>query len=348
MIDLEKTQKWTREDFDLIVSYSMLRTWRVCRGQWHYRYVDRIEPRRKDIRLVKGDIIAQCLEAYSRGDDWKKVIAEYQVKYAKMFEEEQEYYGNVVSDCKKIVNRYGRRYEEEEFEYLFVEQEFGPVPFCGVYNIDGPKIGIVIKPDAVIRTLSDGKIWVLERKTQAKFADMGWRLYDMQTCLYIWVLQKLGLKIHGILWDEIRTKNAAIPQVLKSGELSRRKNIDTDWPTYLRAIRKQGLDPKDYRDMKAHLKHNDESFFRRQYFNIKPALVSNITKDSQKTARDLFRNRDKNILELGFMCRLCDFSSICKAKLTGVDYKFIMKSDFRRRRRGPRRQETQEEARSQA
>jgi hypothetical protein len=114
--------------------------------------------------------------------------------------------------------------------------------------------------------------------------------------------------------------------------LSRRKSIDTDWPTYLRAIKKHGLDPSDYQDMKSAITADPEKFYRRIPITTRPPIVKQIVVEAKRTAKQIAR-RDKPVMELGFQCKSCTFNRICRTRLMGGDVNFVKKVEFTRRER---------------
>lgn len=67
---------------------------------------------------------------------------------------------------------------------------------------------------------------------------------------------------HGILYLFVRKKAPAIPEVLKTGGLTRRKNIDTTWAVYRQAVLNAGYEPRSYQDMRDLLVGKEISFFQ--------------------------------------------------------------------------------------
>lgn len=296
----------------------------------HYTYTERLEPRRKPVYLEKGSVVHDLLEYEAKKLDWEARLEEIEAKRGAFFEQEREYYGDIIGDSRKIVRRYVKRWKDEVLEYILCEPDLEPIYFTHLM-IEGVRknIWLVVKPDGLVKD-STGDLWILERKTVSnKFASLEHRVFDLQTSLYIWALEKMGYKnIRGVLWDEVRAKTPRRPDVLKNGSLSKRKSIDTDWGTYLRAIKKHGLDPKNYEDMKSAINADPDKFFRRVPLRANPSVVKMIVKEAQATAKVIQMGLTP-VMELGYGCRSCFYEKICRAKLTGSDVDFVKKTEFK-------------------
>src|SRR5690606_10898829 len=129
----------------------------------------------------------------------------------------------------------------------------------------GHEVGVLVGHiDGVVQD-SSGDVWILEHKTSAT----SWSLVDMlfndQTLGYMWVVQQLlGSAPRGVIFNILRKKVPRVPQLLKNGGLSRAKNIDTTFETYMRAIEDNGLDPVDYVEILRELKDRGNTFFQRE------------------------------------------------------------------------------------
>ena len=324
-------------DYEIVLSYSQIKDFRVCTQKHYYKYRLGLRPREKDYPLAMGDVMHGLTEARAKGEDWVKKLKEFEKKYARMFVEEID--GNLIGDAKKIMKGYERRWKNEPLEYLLIEEFIGPITL-----VANPRIGFVFKSDGVVRD-SEKLLWNLERKTRKKFKDPGYMLKDLQSALYCWALRELDYPVQGTLWDEIRTKVPSVPPVLKRGGLSVAKKIDTDYHTYARAIKKNGLNRKKYAAVLDRLKQRKNAFYRRQAFSMDNAMVNRIVKHAKRTAVEILKAR-KPVMELGFACNFCEFSKLCEAKLDNLDISFMMKADFTRRPRGKKKEKERSRSRS--
>ena len=167
---------------------------------------------------------------------------------------------------------------------------------------------------------------VLTHNTHKVIPDEDKRFSDLQTVLYYWALNQNGTHTDGVLWDYLRTKPPTVPELLKKGGLTRRKDLDSDYETYLKAIIDNGLDPQDYQVELERLKGN--VFFKRVYLpNPHKDLVANVVDDFFETAREIENStaKDRNS---GFDCTNCSFFNLCQAEFRGLDGSFIKKQMF--------------------
>jgi len=306
----------------LVVSYSKIKKWRFCRQSYFFNYVDRIVPKRKPKPLKLGSIVHSMLEAASKEEDWTIIHDQVKKEYSKMMEEEKEYYGDLPGDSKRIMEGYNKMYVHEKVSFHLIEKELGPVPLTS-------KTGLLFKVDRLMTDRPTKLTFLCETKTGRKIPQEEIRIWDLQTVLYVWALRKLGYKVDGVAWDYIRTKSPTIPELLKSGQLTRRKDIDTDWATYQKAIFDNELNLSDYEDMKQLLAGKENTFYRRVKIPVPDAMIDPIVEDARTTSLEIYylaENPVKNIS--GYTCPRCSYSSLCYAQLRGLDEDFIRKAEF--------------------
>lgn len=169
---------------------------------------------------------------------------------------------------------------------------------------------------------------VLTHNTHKILPDEDARFSDIQTVLYYWALREKGEKVDGILWDYIRTKPPAVPETLKSGGLSKRANIDTDYDTYLAEIQRNGLNPADYQDILTKLKAGKKAFFLRVKLPTpNENLVSSVVNDFFDTAEQILEAKsfERNMTR---DCKSCSYYQLCSAEVRGLDAEFIKKQLF--------------------
>ncbi len=309
----------------MTVSYSKIKAWRFCSQSYYYKYVEQIVPRRKPKPLKMGSLVHGVLEVLTKGEDWKPVLETAKKEYSKMFKEEQEFYGNYPDEAERIMQGYLRKYKEEPYKFDYQEVTFGPLPLTDV-------TAFKFKIDRLAQPTTGGlrnNLFLWETKSGKRIPQDDMRIWDLQTVAYVWGLRKLGMKIKGIIWDYIRTKAPTIPQVLKAGGLSRRADIDTDYFTYLQAIKDNGEDPKDYADFLEGLKNKDTEFYKRILVPVSDAVLESAVQDMRITSLNIFYLAEHPVKNIsGWTCPRCDYSSLCYAQLRGLDEKFIRKADF--------------------
>jgi hypothetical protein len=311
------------------VSHSRFKVWRRCHKQHDYKYNQRLQRKRRGVPMLRGTIFGEMLDARAialNGGKMKPmdVLEKYRRKYRVLFAEEREKYGDVVGDIKRIYEGYERKYADDPWEYLKTEH---------LLTIDLAKdiryIGYI---DKVVRDQQKQR-WLADHKAYRSIPNDDDRFSDLQNVFYIWAWgeQHPNDPVLGFVWDYIRTKAPAIPELLKKGELTRRANIDTDYHTYMDAIRVNDLNPKDYKEILEGLKKENSRFFKRVYLpSPSREMIDNAVKDAKDTAIEI-KNlgqilKDRNMTR---DCpRQCDYYNLCQSEYRGIDSDFIRKTEF--------------------
>lgn len=329
------------------VSQSKMRLWRTCRKAYNYKYVQEIEPRRPKAPLVRGRIIHEMIEMMIEGKNPWKVLAEYEKQYKKLFAEQREMYGDLIGDIKRTMTWYFVWWNADPIKYLahpatkkHSEHEFevaiGDVLFTG-------------KVDSLGMT-RDKRVWLVEHKSMRTFPADDFRYTDLQSALYTRFLERTwkGLHIDGVAWNYIRTKPPQVPELLKSGELTKR-DIDTIWPVYLEAVKGHKLDPNDYKDMQRKLVDKESSFFKRVYLPVNRSIVDNLYNETVATAHEMAELHDEpqmHTRNMTPMCsKQCEYYNLCQAELRGLDSDWIRKKEFQPREKQDEIQEEVEDER---
>jgi hypothetical protein len=313
----------------LRISHSRLKTWRRCHKQYDYRYNKKIEKRLKGRALQVGTIIHECIETAVTGGNWLKTLKKHEDNLDSYFIEEIEEMelGNVIQTCGTLVEEYLKFYKKDGITYKAVEQEFS-VPL-----IEEKEIFFIGKIDAVVS--EQKKPWLFERKTCSKIPDEEIRMSDIQAVLYWWALpQFMNIDPAGVIWDYVRTKAPAVPEPLKAGGLTQRKNIDTLHSIYLKEIVDKKLNTKDYKEILESLKGKEANFFRRIRLPFSKELRDQIVKETKSTALEIHRLgkvlKDRNMT---YDCNRCDYFKLCQAELRGLDTDFILKKYYKERKK---------------
>lgn len=314
---------------DMIFSYSNIKLWRRCHRAWHYKYRVGIRKKSPSHQLVRGSLFHLMSDAYVTTGDWTAPLQEYRIKYAQLWDEEADRYG-APEDVENLFLRYINHYVNDGLTYQEVGGRKSEIEFQVEYQ--GVKFkGIVDK----VPVDKNGLTWVMDHKTHKTIPSEEARFSDIQTVLYYWGLNESGLaKADGVLWDYIRTKPPAIPEVLKSGGLSKRKNIDTTYDVYLETIHQHGLNPADYSDILGLLKDKRTDFFVRVPLpRPNKDLVKSVVSDMIDTAQEIQRSnaKDRNLTK---DCSWCEYFPICQAEVRGHDSEFIIKVHYEGRKDG--------------
>eukprot|EP00697_Spironema_sp_BW2_P003351 gnl/Spiro4/14480_TR7809_c0_g1_i1.p3 gnl/Spiro4/14480_TR7809_c0_g1~~gnl/Spiro4/14480_TR7809_c0_g1_i1.p3 ORF type:complete len:315 (-),score=-22.14 gnl/Spiro4/14480_TR7809_c0_g1_i1:538-1482(-) len=304
------------------VSQSKIELWRKCRAAYNYRHVLKLERKHKAMPFMRGTIVHEMLEAHYKGKDpWKpynKAISENK----NLFRVEREEYGEIATNLKNLMTGYFEFYENEDLKPIEVEHEFE-------VKLPGSKIHLIGKIDLVAK--SQKLKWMVEHKCRNKIPHIGVIPYaNIQVSDYIWAYKEsTGVQLDGIMWNDLWGAPMGKPQLLKDGTMSRRQSATT-WPVYRAALKEAGLKPTDYLDMKKQLSGNEQQYYQRKFLPYNKTLVSNVVEDTTTTAKEIDKYAGKDTTRnLGFNCDYCEFKTLCLAQLKGLDYKFIMKAEFR-------------------
>lgn len=320
------------------VSNAKLGTYRRCPNRYRYRYVLKLKPKARALPLERGSWIHELLMVHNDGGDWKKRHLELKAKFLTLWDEEREALGDLPRDCARIMAAYLRTYERDDARrYRVIDSEVDET----VTLPNGLRLQVII--DVVLEDLIDGGIWLRDYKTRDKFKRAELMMLDPQLTLYFYAMELLGYKpIRGVEYDEIRTKPPSIPHLNKDGRLSKARSIDTDVHTYLREIRRRGLDPSDYVDILRHIATNQKDrFFRRTPLPKDPVVVRTMLHEAVQTAQEIQAAERAERFPRTFdgSCDWqCEYRDLCIAELYGGNIEPMIKTKFERREHdGPRR-----------
>jgi len=307
------------------VSQSKLKKWRMCRYAYHCRYVEHLKKKVKSRPLQFGTIIHSMLEAHINGSDPFSVLDEYNRKMGKLFAAEREMYGEIIEDCRTIMEAYFDYYEDDPLK--FIKYDGKRSEHWLELEIDDGLI-FVMKIDAFAKTRNKLR-WLTEHKTfkRAPGDDDRWR--SIQSCVYLRATQELGMKpFDGMLWNYIKSKAPTVPQILKAGGLSIRQ-IDTLPATVMRVLRENDLDPDNHRTLLDRAEANVPNYFFRVYTPVNQEIIDTVFEDFVDTAREARdchgKKKDRNIDR---HCSWCDYEAICRAELTGADADFVREREY--------------------
>ncbi len=320
------------------ISFSEVNSYRRCAKAWEYRYKQRIKRKFKGVRLLKGEILHEMLNAYVFGkmdknyngnDPWD-VLETYAEEFATYFEEERDMHGDVIGDCGKIFEGYLRKYRKDPLTYeaseIKVEVDLNIHPI----NLPIKFIGFIDK----IATDPQKRRWVMDHKFLKSIPTADDRFSELQLLLYVWAygMENPKEKIDGVCWDYARSKAPTEPDVLKNKSLSKRKNLDCDPYTYLKVIRREGLDATEYVDMLELLEGKEDTFYERVFLPTPGTeMIIEVVNDFLQTAEEIQAKRNDGRCARSmssFNCATCEYRRICEAEVRGLDHDFVRKSEY--------------------
>lgn len=319
------------------VSFSQLKTWRRCQTMHAYKYVKQLQRKSKSLPLYKGSVIHSCLEYHYKGKSWKGAWKLFNAEFDKLMDEEKAAYGDLPSEVERLMLGYRRQWKNEE--WVVVKDKNGEPLVEREFKVRIPGTRVVVKGIIDLVAEDDMGIWIVDHKTvKSEAPSSEFRMSDVQTTLYFWVVLTLckewGIPekaLMGAIFNYIRTEPPKEPEMLSSGQMSRRA-INTSWDFYRKALIENGLDPKDYVDMKKKLKGNETKYYHRHRMDKPKTLMKMLLQEAVFTAYQIEAWENMPARSLDKSCEWgCDYKELCYSELQGFDTNDIVRALYERR-----------------
>jgi len=190
---------------------------------------------------------------------------------------------------------------------------------------------------------------IVDHKSHKTLPDHTHRMLDAASPLYIWAARANGLPVRSFVWNYVRTKVPAKPELVYVGTKRERlstKAIDTDYPTFVREIKRllaQGhkIPKEQYIEKARYLKSlrwepgkpQTSPFFRRVELDKDDAQIARVVASAMRT-RDRM-HADYDDLETvervsDRSCTfMCDYRELCETELFDGNASFIRRKNFR-------------------
>lgn len=311
------------------LSNSKVKTWRRCPKRYEFKYIYGLEPKKKGIALERGSWIHSLLEVHYDGGDWRDRHKELKMEFYSLFDEEREHLGDLPTECSRIMRAYLRHWKKADRNFVVVDTEMNET----VTLPNGVELNVIV--DLIVQELDTGLLWAWDHKTRKKFGDEDDMVLDPQLTLYFKALEIMGYKpLGGVVYNELRTKPPTVPQPIKSGaRLQKKKDIDTDVHTYMKAIEKHGFNPADYKDILLRLSRTKkDAFFKRTILPKDPPQVKTMIGELVMTRNEIRRAEKHNEFPRTFEPRQCKWDcpylDVCVVQMHGGDIESLIQSDF--------------------
>jgi len=312
------------------ISYTQLRMWKRCKRKWWYRYVNGLIPKQRRTPITLGIYGHMLLENHYMGNDVKLSSNHY---YQQLIRDQPEdmaaSFAEIREQAENLYKRYVRHYKthDQNWEVVVAEREY-EVPIPGTADAH-----LRFTVDLIVQTL-EGEVWLVDHKfTRQDLESWGdWLVLDEQANLYLWGLKELGHNVNGVIFNLIRTKEPTIPKLLKSGQLSKAKSIDTDPDTYLQAILDNRLNVRDYIDVLEHLETTSKPFFKRYKAYRTADQLEMVGKEISSMVTDFQANRDSYpVRHATHDCRWdCPYLGLCIMDSKQIDPEYYISVEFER------------------
>lgn len=306
---------------------------RRCKHAFYYSDILELQRKVKSIAPSRGSLIHACLQENYNGRDWTKPISDMQIDWDLMFDEERAEWGDLPKETYRIMRGYLMAYKttDSKLKTLATEVHF-EIPI-GRHTYEG-YIDWIYEDDR--------GVWVADHKCVKTLPSEQELYMDLQTLMYYEAcrtdpnLKKLlaGKKLAGVVFNHIRTKAPKEPQVLKSGGISKAA-CDTDVATYFEAVKREGLNIDDYRDMIPRLQGN--IFFRRTKIPVSEATLRILKEELLESLDEVDRCKKLGMAGCGVFPRTtmknrcswdCEYAPICFAELAGMNTDGIIADQY--------------------
>lgn len=325
-----------------VSTHSMLQCFNRCPNKAKYQYAQRLKPRyvsTRDKPLRRGTWFHKLLEEYYAGRSWKIAHKKLCHQYDELFDEEKEALGELPNEMLSLMRGYLWHYGANKED-----------PYHG-WRIIATELMLECKwPDGnglyrcKIDLLAEDQygLLIVDHKTHNEIPDHTFRLLDHASLRYLWCAQENGFDVNRFTWNYVRAKGPTKPQLAyantKNPRLSTR-NIDTDFPTFYRAIKEYGLDPTPYKDRLKSLKAQrwnpdivqSSPFFRRDTLDKNDDMITRVLAASMRT-RDRMHGYEwdhstERVVDRS--CKWCEYERLCSVELFDGDADRIRRLNFK-------------------
>lgn len=312
------------KDGTINISQSKIKTWRNCRRQYHYKFVELLRKKKVKRPFTFGRIVHEMIEAYAEGDDPFEVLDTLELEKGAYFRREIEMYGNIIEDIRAIMKEYFDYWGEDSLVYIrknkrSSEHEFRIELMTGLWftgRIDGYGKAKKMR-------------WVVEHKSFSRMPNDDDRWRSVQAAVYFRAIQMMGWpEPDGVLWDYIGSKPPAMPELLQSGKMSQKKSLTL--PTTVKGfLSEHNLKHGDYREYLKAVEERRSDYFIRWFNPVKRDVVQTVWDDFLETAIEIAENHgDKKSRNIGRHCAWCDYEAPCRTEMTGGDVDFIISREY--------------------
>lgn len=334
-----------------ITTHSMLKQYLTCPKSAQYKYAERLKARRltsRETPLHRGTWLHELLQAHYEGRDWKEVHAENVRKFNLLMDEEREDLGDLPTECARIMRSYLWHYGVSKDDPLHGWEVLGAeVTLEAVWPDSEDGLDIYrCRVDLLVE--DEYGLLIVDHKTHKTLPGHTFRVLDAASPLYIWAARESGYEVRGFLWNYLRTKAPTIPELVYVGKPNERlstKAVDTDWPTYARAIKTHGLDhtAEPYRSRLRTLKSqrwnplapyapSTSPFFDRKILEKDDDMIARVVATAMRTRDRMHADFDDyEITErnMGRPCDWCRFRDLCTTEMFGGDGMRLRRQQFR-------------------
>ena len=309
------------------VSQSKVKTYRKCRQAYTFKYVHKLKRKAKSRPLQFGSMVHEMLERHANADDPMDYLTELEgdVATMKLFASERDTFGDIIEDARYIIADYLDHWDEDDLIFARKKGESAEFQF-----------EIELLPDVIWNGFFDGIVqtknklrWLLEHKTFSRKPNDDERWRNLQSVTYFKANDILGWKpLDGCLWDYVKSKPPARPGILQNGDLSQ-KRIDTLPSVVYQMIEDRGEEADKYPQLIKMAEANRGQYFDRVHTPVNAEVSAFVFEGFVDTVKDMVDNHGKSAeMNIDKHCGWCDYESICRARLQGLDVDYVIEREF--------------------
>ena len=317
------------------ITQSDIKDFKRCRQLWDYRSTLRqgLAPKWSGVHFKFGELFHRSLEQYYLGDTepWHFFSKHAQEMLAEAAEAPVYHFDSLLEQMAMgpyLLKAYKDWAEaHDDFTVIDTEQRL-----TLRINDKTPGIFFGFRYDMLIER--DGRYWLMDFKTSRSMPselDEEIMQFDEQSMAYQWAAEQvLGKPIAGFMYTYIWKRMPTEPEILKSGGLTRRKNLVTTADMYYDTVVKHGLDVAKYRETIARLRDSyDGKFFKRFYLRADQRQRERYAEVMKTVVNQMI---DPNVEIYPYVsstnCRICDFRNPCFARQAGFSDKTILETEY--------------------
>lgn len=216
-----------------VTTQSMVKAFRRCPRETMYKYVDRLQPKILSKPLTRGKWIHALLEAHYQGLDWEREHKRWCGRFAKLFDEEKDALGDLPTEIHRLMKSYFWHYGNPEYadkaDWEVVETEFTLEAMMPNGHLFRGRVDLLVR-----NALG---LWIVDHKSHKRLPLWDHRMFDEQSPLYIWAAREMGYDVRGFIWNYLCTAPISVPRVVIKGDRFYSKMGDSDYPTFVRAVK---------------------------------------------------------------------------------------------------------------
>lgn len=307
-----------------------------CRRRWKYGSFNgmSLESKRPHEALTFGTLIHEALAHYYRdkGDPVRYFIEHWDEDHpstAALFPLGQEMLRGYVAFSQKYDTNWEVLAVEQEWELPLVDKAGNPL----ILNIGDNQVCPTLVGTFDLLVKEGSNFIVVDHKTSCMKLQPDELEWNDQLPIYIYACNKIFDVKFVAMWNQLRKKAPTVPRLLKSGGLSKAKDIDTTYETYLQTILQHNLQESDYADILKSLKERPNSFYEREVIIKSERALRLIERYLVLEAMDMAQavNTPEYPSPTSECSWKCDYKALCRARNIDADEERLISHYFQKR-----------------